>query len=122
LNKKSSNTVQNRKAGTFTKGDPRINRNGRPKSFDAFRELALQIAGETVSDGMKKLGQEEPKPEVAKLPIAEFILRKWAFSNDSKLQKAFTEVAFGKVPDVIDIPEDSNLEEVILKIVNAKTN
>lgn len=42
----STNTgqKQGRKPGTFTKNDPRINRNGRPRSFDALRKLAQQIA------------------------------------------------------------------------------
>ncbi len=30
----------------FVKGDPRINRKGRPKSFDALRTLAQDISGE----------------------------------------------------------------------------
>ena len=30
----------------FIKGDPRINRDGRPKNFDALRELAREIGYE----------------------------------------------------------------------------
>ena len=32
----------------FVKGDPRINRTGRPKTFREFRRLAQQIAAERV--------------------------------------------------------------------------
>lgn len=32
----------------FVKGDKRINRHGRPRSFDALRKLAIKIAGETI--------------------------------------------------------------------------
>lgn len=35
-----------RKQGTFVKSDPRINRKGRPKSFDGLRALAQEIAHE----------------------------------------------------------------------------
>ena len=75
----------------FKKGDPRINRKGRPRSFDALRELAQQIAHEPtqiVMDGHK-------------VTVAEAILRQWAQSKNPQLQRAFIEVAFGKVPDEI---------------------
>lgn len=32
--------------GRFVKGDPRINRRGRPKSFDAVRKLVQKLANE----------------------------------------------------------------------------
>jgi hypothetical protein len=71
----------------FTKGDPRINRKGRPKSFDGLRELAQLIGHEAVSVGDKKL------------TVTEAILRQWAQSKNPILQRAFIEIAFGKVPD-----------------------
>jgi hypothetical protein len=62
-----SNTADNTATGKpFTKGDPRINRKGRPKSFDALRVLAQEIAHEpiTVVNGHRAT-------------VAEMILRKW---------------------------------------------
>jgi len=83
----------------FTKADPRINRKGRPKSFDAFRELALQIAHEpaTQKDGLPFIldGHVVTKTEM--------ILRQWAASKDPRLQQAFIRIAYGKVPDQIDV-------------------
>ena len=79
----------------FVKGDPRINRKGRPKSFDALRELAQSIAHERITD-VNGHGAT----------VAEMILRKWASSNNPILQRAFIEVAFGKVPDKLDISAD----------------
>lgn len=71
----------------FKKGaDPRRNRKGRPKSFDALRKLAQQIAHEAIQD---KGGKE--------YTVVEAIMRQWA--NDKKHQKDFIEYAFGKVPD-----------------------
>jgi len=86
--------------GTFKKGDPRINRKGRPKNFDALRELALQIAHEEAIDAQtKKCAVINGK----KVTVAEAILRKWASSGNHQLQKAFMEIAFGKVPDIHEI-------------------
>ena len=82
----------------FVKGDPRINRSGRPKDFIAFRELARQIAHEKA----KKDGQSIVI-DGHTVTVAEAILRSWAQSKNPQLQKAFIEIAFGKVPDAIDV-------------------
>jgi hypothetical protein len=88
--------VETRRAGRanlkpFVAGDPRINRRGRPKNFDTFRELAQAIAHEkTAGDNGKAI------------TIVESILRSWAKSKEPALQKAFIEYASGKVPDKIE--------------------
>ena len=84
--------------GGFKKGDPRINRKGRPKNFDKLRELALQIAHEEAK-AEKKCVVINGK----KATVAEMILRKWATSKNPTLQKSFMEIAFGKVPNNLDI-------------------
>ena len=89
--------------GPFKKGDPRINRKGRPRSFDALRELAQQIAHEPtqiIMDGHK-------------VTVAEAILRQWAQSKNPQLQRAFIEVAFGKVPDALDLTSGGDKIQVI---------
>ena len=84
-----SNTVENRGKGKpFVKGDPRINRKGRPKTFDAFRELAQAIRHEVA------LKQGEPLIiNGHTVTVAEAILRQWAQSKDPRLQMAFIEMA-----------------------------
>lgn len=107
----TTNGKKPRKPGTFKKGDPRINRKGRPKSFDAIRAIAREIADETArrpnGDAIVIDGNE--------ISVAEAILRKWATSNTARLQQAFIEVAFGKVPDVKHISGDGDDIEVVLK-------
>ncbi len=74
--------------GTFTKGDKRINRKGRPKDLDALRALAKEIAHAQVgADGMT---------------VTEAILKRWAGSNDARLQMAFIEYAYGKPPQQVE--------------------
>jgi len=104
----SSNTGENRKPGTFRKGDPRINRKGRPKSFDALRALAQQIAHEEALAGGEPIIFNGKKATVT-----EMILRQWASSKNHQLQKAFIEIAFGKVPDALDVTSGGNPIQVI---------
>ena len=83
----------------FVKGDPRINRKGRPKSFDALRELAQAIAHE-------KVRTEKGATIIINghsVTTAEAIMRKWAISRDPRLQRAFVEIAFGKVPQPLEL-------------------
>jgi len=78
----------------FKQGDPRINRKGRPKNFDALRELAQAISHE--------VAQSAGEPIVIDghtATVAEMILRQWAQSKNPQLQRAFVEYAFGKVPE-----------------------
>ena len=81
----------------FVKGDPRINRKGRPRSFDELRKLGQAIAQETVTTSRG-----------TRITLAEAILWSWAESKEPILQKAFMEYSFGKVPDKL---ETNTLEE-----------
>ena len=89
---------------SFKKGDPRIWRGGRPKSFNALRDLAQQIAHETVRDaeGVARIVKDDRGQEHI-LTVAEVILRQWAQSKNPQLQQKFIEVAFGKVPDGLEL-------------------
>ena len=94
----------------FKKGDPRINRKGKPKSFDALRTLAQQIAHEEA--------QSQGQPIIfngKKATVTEMILRQWASSKNYQLQKAFMEIAFGKVPDALDVT--SGGEKLVIEVI-----
>ena len=82
----------------FVKGDPRINRKGRPKSFDALRTLAQDIAHEKA-----KAGGNTVVIDGHSVTVAEAILRQWAQSKNPALQQKFIEVAFGKVPQAVEV-------------------
>lgn len=77
----------------FRKNDPRINKLGRPKTFDAARELAQAIAAEVA-----KQGDTEIVINGHRVTIIEAIMRQWATSKVPALQQAFVEYAIGKPP------------------------
>ena len=82
----------------FKRGDARINRRGRPKSFDALRTLTQQIAHEVVTHN----GEPVVMAGHA-LTVVEAILRQWAHSKNARLQMAFMEICFGKVPVSVEV-------------------
>ena len=108
-----SNTTLKQRGGVtgkgFVKGDPRINRNGRPRSFDQAREIVQAIAHEQIT---LKNGK--------KIELAEAIFRRWANSNEPQLQKAFIEYCYGKVPDKIEATGLENKTNLILHFDHEK--
>jgi hypothetical protein len=84
----------------FKKGDARINRKGRPKSFDELRTLTQAIAHEVAR---KPTGEPLLAADGHALTVAEAILRSWAHSRVPALQIRFMEICFGKVPDSVEL-------------------
>jgi len=85
----------------FKKGDPRINRKGRPKNFDALRKLAQEIGNEV-----------DPADTKLRTTI-ETILRNWAKCKVPVLQKSFVEIAYGKVPDIVNVNEKTTIKVTV---------
>lgn len=109
--------MTNKKPGTFKKGDPRINRRGRPKSFDALRALAQQIANETAvtKEGTPAIHDDGINPPHVMTNV-EAVLRRWMGGN-SQQQRAAIEIAFGKVPENIDVTSNgSSLVTAVVKV------
>ena len=102
--------------GSFTKGDPRINRDGRPKDAASLSALARRIGHEkaTTKDGKPVIG-----PDGKPMTVLEVIMRQWA--QDPKRQEKFIDRAFGKVPDRI---EGADGGPVVLRVeyVNKRTD
>ena len=76
----------------FKKKDPRINRHGRPKSFDVLRKLAQRIAAESIA--------EKNSYTVTRI---EAMLLAMSSSKNPSDRRAFLEYAYGKVKDEIEL-------------------
>ncbi len=92
----------------FVKGDARLNRKGRPRSFDELRKLAQSIAHEELKDNNGNV-----------LTVADAILRSWARSKQPSLQIAFIEYAYGSPPSKIETsgPDGKVLKPMVIQIV-----
>ena len=98
--------------GGFQERKNQINRKGRPKTFDAVRELAQEIARETV-----KTKEGEPAILNGKqVTTVELILRSWAQSQDPRKQLAFIEYAYGKVPQQTEVTGKDG-GPVVIKVI-----
>lgn len=73
----------------FEKGDSRINRAGRPKSFDELRSLFQDIAAEEITLNGKKYTRAQAIG--------------LAMSMDKKMMRDFLEFAFGKPTEKVDL-------------------
>jgi hypothetical protein len=87
------------RAYLFKKDDPRINRKGRPKDFDALRELAREILSQAV---LVPVGKGKNKQEIV-LTRVETILMDWVMGTNFQKQLAVIQYAYGKVPDKVDV-------------------
>jgi hypothetical protein len=84
------------------KKDPRINRGGRPKSFDAARKLAQAKMNEPAVDAQ---GQQIVKNGHI-VTNAEMFFEAWMKSKD---RKSFAEFAYGKVKEEVEHTGDVTL-------------
>ena len=81
----------------FKKGNPRINRKGRPRNFDKLRKLVQSIGIEVVLDKQGRPLLVDGKT----ITRVQAILRQWA--SDPKHQRDFIEYGWGKVPQPIGL-------------------
>jgi hypothetical protein len=99
----SRNKVKRNTSGLipFVKGDPRINRNGRPKDFDQLRALAKEIASEKIKG--------------TTLTRIEAMLLSMVSSRSANDRRLFLEYAFGRVklPIEIGAMSDDDLRKFI---------
>ena len=80
----------------FKKGDKRINRGGRPKSFDKLRKLALKVAAEEAGE--------------SGLSRVQLMLMAMASSKNPSDRKLFLEYAYGKVKEELEINSKTRIE------------
>jgi len=73
----------------FTKGDPRINRRGRPPKSDLIAQLAQSLLEEPIEFGS----------EHQTITRLEAILREWLDSGNFQKKLAVIQYAYGRIPN-----------------------
>jgi len=90
----------------FVKGDPRINRNGRPKTSDALRALILRVLHEVALEGdaPKTVKIIDAQGEIVErqVTVVESIVYEWA-RGDYQQKRALIEFAYGKPAQAVDV-------------------
>ena len=82
----------------FTKGDKRINRDGRPKNSTDLSALFRRIGAEVAT---KKNGEPIIGPDGRPMTVLEAIARQWA--QNPRQQADFVDRAYGKVATPVDV-------------------
>ena len=101
----------------FKKGDPRINRKGRPRNFDKLRKLVQSIGIEVVLDKQGRPLLVDGKT----ITRVQAILRQWA--SDPKHQRDFIEYGWGRIPMPVDVTSGGETIKLIVEYTDKpKTN
>jgi len=84
----------------FVKGDPRINRLGRPKTFDQIRDLVQDIAADMV----------EPQQGWSRIEV---MLRQMFISKSAQDRQNILEYGWGAVPKAIQLDVTEELRRLM---------
>lgn len=88
----------------FVKGDPRINRKGRPKTIGMLREMAKEVINEEVEVKGPSKGRGVERETITKTRL-QALMEDWASSNAYSKQRTILELGYGKLD--AEIPDDS---------------